>query len=348
MYNRFNRKAPHKRRALELLVVFSVSFAIVVGIAGCTKEEIPVPEDLGHTKAAPASPQVLVSDLGATVGSTVGPDGYLYVTEGSEGKIYRIDPHTGDYETFASGLPAFNPEVGFGGPVDVCFRDGKAYALVTLVGSDEVGIFEIDGNGPGNHKIIAYIGQYNISNPAPGIFVPTGVQYAIETYRKGFLVTDGHMNRVFYVTPDGDISIVRSFGNIVPTGLDVSGNKVYMAEAGPTPHLPEDGKLISFVPASPHNKSVASGAPLLVDVEFGFAHRLYALAQGEWAGEGPGTPAKVGTGSLVQANPDGTFAPIVEELNLPSSLEFIGNTAYIVSLAGEVVTVENVKGNVPF
>ncbi len=341
-------------RRFELPGVCAVFLALLVGLGACTKEEIPLPEDAGHTKAAHAAPSSLVSNLGATVGSTVGPDGYLYVTEGSTGKIIRIDPQSGDHSTFASGLPAFNPLFGFGGPVDVCFRNGKAYALVTLVGpdaggSDMVGIYEIDGNGPGNHAALVDIGQFNIQNPPATSFdFPTGVQYAIESYRNGFLVTDGHMNRVLYVTPDGDVTIVRAFGNIVPTGLDLSGNKIYMAEAGPTPHDPENGKVISFVPASRNTKFVASGAPLLVDVEFGFANRLFALSQGEWEGGFPGAPANAGTGSLVQANPDGTFTTVVEELNLPSSLEFIGNTAYIVSLAGEVLMVENVKSEVPF
>jgi hypothetical protein len=161
-------------------------------------------------------------------------------------------------------------------------------------------------------------------------------------------VTDGHLNRVLYVTLSGDISILRSFDNIVPTGLAISGNKIYMAEAGPTPHNPEDGKLISFVPASPRNKNVASGAPLLVDVEFGFAHRLFALSQGDWNNVGDGTPADPDTGSLVKANPDGTFTTIYYGLDRPTSLEFIGNTAYVVTLTGEVWVVKNVKSEVPF
>ena len=100
-------------------------------------------------------------------------------------------------------------------------------------------------------------------------FVPTGVQYALETYRGGFLVTDGHHNRVLRVTLDGEITEVIAFDDIVPTGLAVSGNTVYMAEAGPVPHLPQDGKVVAFEPKSPTATEVASGARLLVDVEFG-------------------------------------------------------------------------------
>ena len=50
-----------------------------------------------------------------------------------------------------------------------------------------------------------------------------------------------------------------------------------MAEAGPVPHLPENGKVVSFGPKSATATEVASGSPLLVDVEFGRGHTLYAL-----------------------------------------------------------------------
>ena len=72
----------------------------------------------------------------------------------------------------------------------------------------------------------------------------------MERYRGGFLVTDGHHNRVYRVTLDGDVSEFIAFGNIVPTGLEVLGNTIYMAEAGPVPHQPADGKVVAFSPGS--------------------------------------------------------------------------------------------------
>jgi sugar lactone lactonase YvrE len=108
-------------------------------------------------------------------GSTIGPDGALYVTEGAAGRISRVDPLTGEKTTFASGLP-------------------------------------------------------------PAILS--------QTYRGGFLVTDGHHNRVLRVTLDGEVTELIQFDNIVPTGLAVRGNTVYMAEAGPVPHLPQNGKVV--------------------------------------------------------------------------------------------------------
>jgi hypothetical protein len=120
-----------------------------------------------------------------------------------------------------------------------------------------------------------------------------------------------------------------------------------MAEAGPVPHLPQAGKVVAFGPKSPTATEVASGAPLLVDVEFGPRRRLYALSQGDWAGDpktDEGTPAQPNTGTLVEVNRDGTFTVITHGLDRPTSLEFIGNTAYIVTLTGEIWKIDGVSG----
>ncbi len=267
------------------------------------------------------------------------------------GALLRIDPKTGDYTTFASGLPQMIADVGLGGITDVAFIGGTAYALVTLVDDPNLfptgqvnGIYRIDG--PNSYTIIADIGAYNLANPPTGFNfdVSTGVSYAIQTYRGGFLVTDGHLNRVLHVTLDGEITVVRRFNNIVPTGMAVRGNQVYMSQAGPVPHLPENGKVVSFSPNSPSVTSVASGAPLVVDVEFGRGQTLFALSQGDFSGDIEGSPALPNTGSLLRVNADGTFSVIADELDRPTSLEIIGNTAYIVTLGGEIWTIDNIAG----
>jgi hypothetical protein len=43
---------------------------------------------------------------------------------------------------------------------------------------------------------------------------------------------------------------MRAFGNIVPTGLEVFGQRIYMGEAGPIPHLPENGRVVRSRPAA--------------------------------------------------------------------------------------------------
>jgi sugar lactone lactonase YvrE len=290
----------------------------------------------------------LVAGLQGGSGSTVGPDRALYVTESAAGRVTRVDPRTGATTTYASGLP--RRIVGFGGPVDVAFLGRTAYVLVTLVGpdvggSDVVGIYRVDG--PDSFTVVADIGAFSIANPpatsATSPFVPSGVQYALQAYRGGFLVTDGNHNRVLRVTRDGQVTVLRAFGNIVPTGLEVRGRTIYLAQAGPVPHVPEDGKVVAFRPKSTTVREVASGSPLLVDVEFGHGHRLYALSQGNFQPGNPeGSPALPNTGALVKASRDGTFTVVIDRLNQPTSLEFIGKTAYVVTRGGEIWKIKGV------
>jgi hypothetical protein len=298
------------------------------------------------TSAHSGSPRatLLVSGLQGGSGSTVGPDGALYVPEPLAGRISRVDPRTGHRTTFAAGLPAVPGPPG--GAMDIAFIGKTAYVLVTLVGpdvggDDVVGIYRVDGRR--RFTVFADIGEFALANPPnTGFFVPTGVQYAMEPYRGGFLVTDGHHNRVLRVTRGGEISELIAFDNIVPTGLALLGSFVFMSQAGPVPHLPENGRIVAFGPRAHTAIEVASGAPLLVDVEFG--RGLYALSQGHFTPGNPeGSPADPDTGSLVKVNWNGSFSVVTEGLDRPTSLEFIGNTAYVVTLDGEIWKIEDVS-----
>lgn len=164
----------------------------------------------------------------------------------------------------------------------------------------------------------------------------------MEKFRGGLIVSDGHHNRVLQVSQDGDISILRSFDNVVPTGLDVTGRTIYLALSGPAPHLPEDGRIVSFEPGSDDPVEEASGAPLMLDVEFGRGRSLFALSQGQWNGAFPGSPAILNDGALWEVEADGALRLIADGINLPNSVEIIGNDAYVVTLTGDVWRVEDI------
>ena len=289
------------------------------------------------------------SGLGS--GSTIGPDGALYVTDGTAGSVKRIDRHTGAVSVYATGLP--RRVLGIGGAVDVAFLDGHGYALVTMVGGDfvggphigdaVVGIYRLDS---GDHPTpIANIGAWSISHPPTSFRLTTGVQYALAPYRGGFLVTDGHHNRLLQVTLEGAITEVATFANVVPTGLEVQGGRVWVAQAGPVPHVPETGRILALDRSS-EPQVVATGARLLVDVELGPQHQLYALSQGVWDGVMEGSPALPNTGRLTRVTSGGGLAPVTDEaghqlvLDRPTSVEFVGRTAYVVSLSGDVYTID--------
>ena len=324
--------------ATRKLLILSVS------LAAATALTIPSSASATSSKGGNHA-HLLVSGLHGSVGSTVGPDGALYVPESATGSIARINPRTGHVSTFATGLPKRIGDLG--GAMDVAFIHHTAYVLVTLV-SPDVGGTDVDGiyrmDGPHTFTVVADIGAWAIAHPpVPAFVVPSGVQYAMQPYRRGFLVTDGHHNRVLRVTLGGAISEVIAFGDIVPTGLAVRGHKVFMAEAGPVPHLPKNGKVVTFRTHSPTARLVAKGAPLLVDVEFGRG-RLYALSQGYFVPGGPeGSPASPDTGALERVHHDGTMTPVVTGLDRPTSLEFIGGRAYVITLTGEVWVIRHIR-----
>ena len=332
---------------------------LLVGVVALVAMIVPLAASAAPPAGAPGEPE-LVATLagGAASGSAIGPGGALYVPQPAAGEIWRIDPASGEQTLYASGLPRRFSQLPFGGVMDVAFVGSTAYALVSVVGSvfpadlfachpNRVGIYRIDG--PTSSTLVADIGTFACENPPSGFpfVVPMGVQYALETYRGGFLVTDGHHNRVLRVTRDGTITELIHFGDIVPTGLEVSGNTIYLAEAGPVPHLPASGKIVSFEPGSPTASEVAAGAPLLVDVERGRGQTLFALAQGHFSCTDPacaGSPADPDTGSLVRANGNGGFTTVAQALDRPTSLEIVDNTAYVVTLGGEVWKVDDVAG----
>ena len=333
------------RRALTVLMAVAAAVAAAAMPSPASAKE-PAKAPVVHELATFAAPGCVG---GCGSGSTIGPDKALHVTDGPGGRVLRVDPKTGAVTTFASGLPPAIPDVGIGGAIDVAFVGHTAYVLVTLVGpafgqNDVVGgIYRIQRDG--SATAIADIGAWSIAHPpATDFFVASGVQYALQEFRGELLVTDGHHNRMLRVTRGGDISQMIAFGNIVPTGLDVHGTTIYMGQAGPIPHLPQDGKVVKFTPTSAATE-VASGASLIVDVEFGSCRQLYALSQGIWdlppIPENEGAPASPDTGRLVRVRKDGSFTPVAEGLDRPTSLEFSRRTAFAITLTGKVIRIDN-------
>ncbi len=191
-----------KKFIINSRIFLLLAFCFAVVVSGCKKGDFP---------GVPGPPKLLVSGLKELQGSTVGPGNALYVTAPLDGTIWRVNPKTGAFTPFTTGLPKRNPDPYFqgAGVVDVAFLGHTAYALVTGVGSDLgendiVGIYRVDG--PNSNTIMVDIGAWSIDHPpVPDFFVPTGFQYAFEPYKDGFIVNDGHHNRVLYVTLDGNI-----------------------------------------------------------------------------------------------------------------------------------------------
>lgn len=315
--------------------------ALVLPVAVAVLLSTPTTALAGGGGGGAAEPEQLASGLDGGSGSTIGPDGALYVAEPAAGEVSRIDLRTGEVEVVADCLPQRAIE-DVAGAMDVAFIGSTMYALTAVVGPDVggmgvTGIYRVHEN---SCDVVADIGQWSIDNPPPpgfDYFVASGVPYAMEPYRDGFLVTDGHLNRVLRVGLDGGIDVVLQLGNVVPTGLDVGEERVLMALAGPVPHRPEDGQVVSFSVRCPEPELRAAGGPLLVDVERG-ERGLYALAQGDFPEDAePGAPALPDTGRLLRADGHGGFDVLAGGLDRPTSLEVVHGRAYVVTLDGEVL-----------
>lgn len=328
----------HMRKRLGLAAV--VFAAIWIGTAAAS------------AGAAPSAPHLLFGGLPAGSGSTIGPDGALYANDPVNGTIVRVDPATGASSTYADCLPKrLVPVLGFSGEMDVAFIGGTAYVLVTVVsdpllgGTDADGIYRIDG--PHSCSLVADIGTWSATHQPNGrgfdYVLVTGVQFAMQPWRGGFLVTDGHHNRVLRVGLDGSISELKGFGDVVPTGLAVHGNTIYLAEAGPiVGDGPEIGKIVSIDPRSGSVSDVAASGPLMVDVEQGRGQTLFGLAQGIHSNTTAGTEADPNTGELLRADGNGGFSTVATGLDRPTSLEIVGNNAYIVTITGQIWEIDNI------
>lgn len=330
--------------AVALAMAFALAAPGVPAEAGGRSGRLHVTEFATYTEGP------CTDDICGT-GSTIGPDGDLYVTDSDEGRVRRIDLPSGTVTTYIDGLPKAIPGVIGGGVADIVFRGRTAYLLVTGVGeffggSAVEGIYRVDRiRGQRRATPIVDLGTWSRQNPpaSPSWVVPTGFTYAMEKYRNGFLVTDAHHNRVLRVRLGGRISVVHDFAaDVVPTGLERVGRDILVGLAGPVPHTPSTGKVVA-VGRNGSVEPVAAGAPLLVDVEVGSRRALYALAQGYWPyGDEPGKegfPAAPNTGLLMRADDQGQFRAVVSGLDRPTTFELVGDTAYVVTLTGKVLRV---------
>ena len=168
-------------------------FIVAAGLA-CA---VVAPPASAHDRQGPVVTKL--TEFGSddfVTGSTIGPGGALYVTDGVAGAVLRIDSRSGAVTLFADGLPPSFPRVrhwrtsrcrvrGWHG---VCARDPVSGKLgEEPFGDPEAknGLYRIERDG--SNTLIADLGQWSVDNPPePACFVDTGVHFALETYRDGF------------------------------------------------------------------------------------------------------------------------------------------------------------------
>ena len=227
--------------------------------------------------AAPPSPAPtttqLLTGLEGGSGSTVGPGGALYVTESAAGRISRVDPRTGEITTFASGCrsrssasAAATTSRSSAGPrtrwSPLSAPTSAAATLSASTGWTAPKLHRHRGHRRVRLEQSARSVRHPNRTPVRAGDLPRRVLGHGWAPQPG---VPGHARRRRHE--------LIAFGNIVPTGLETRGNTVYMAEAGPVPHDPEDGKVVSFSrghpaprrwPPVPHSSSTWSLAAVAI------------------------------------------------------------------------------------
>jgi hypothetical protein len=244
--------------------------------------------------------------------------------------------------------------------MDVVFIGHRAYVQVTLAGADVgvpdavMGIYRLKRDG--TFSVFADLGTWSAAHPPadPDWFLSQGVQYSLEVWRNGFVVADAHLARLIRVDLRGRISELMAFDSTdsVPTGLEAANGKVFVATAGPIPHLPSTSEINEVQRDGSVNvvgewgADYAGNRGLIVDVEQGPSHRLYGLLQGYWdlepIPENEGKPAAPNTGEIVAVGADGTFETVVSGLDRPTSLELVGHLGFVVTLTGTILRIDPV------
>ncbi len=330
------------------------SYPFAFGAALVVAAVVAATPATAHPRSGPSVRVLNTTALhGAGAGSTIGPDGAIYVPNSIDGTLVRIDPKSGAERTVGHGLPL--PNGGFGAS-DAAFIGRTAYVLVTLAGADigqdaVMGIYRLEKDG--TFSVFADIGSWAVAHPPvdPDFFLPEGVQYSMEVWRDGFLVTDAHLAKVYRVDRHGTVSDLVAFDatDAVPLGLEVSDGDVYLSTGGPIPHLPSTAKINeirrdgSVEPIAGWGSDYTGNRGLPIDVEAGRKGRLYGLLQGHWdlpaIPDNEGFPAAHDTGEIVAVN-HGEFRTVVAGLDQPTSLEIVGKTAFVVTLSGTVLRID--------
>lgn len=299
----------------------------------------------GHDHdAAPPEPTAgrkIATGLEGSFGATIGPDGALYVAESGKGAIARIDPDTGKKTYVAEGFPASEE----GGLTDVAFLGDELYALTSGVDPDAVvGVYRIGAKG--KPEVVADLGAFSKKHPVGFADAgPTGNPFSLEALNSvELLVVDSNHNRLLIVNRlTGEISQLAQYNNIVPTGTSAADNVLYVSQIGAFPHADADGRVWAVTLPEGDTSLVASGVPFIIDVEKGPSSRLYALSFGTQPDEPEGPPADPFSGKLLLVNDNGTFTVLVANLTMPTSLDISGDTAFITTLGGDVLRIENIS-----
>jgi hypothetical protein len=320
---------------------------------------------------ATAEVSVYASGLNNPRGLTFGPDGSLYVAEGGLGggltttpaecdqvpapvgpysggftaRISKIDA-TGVRTTVADGLPSSQTSPAGGslvsGVADVKFVGDQLYALEAAAGCSH-GLIGTDNellrvNGDGSTTLVADLSafqrQHPVSVPDLEDFEPDGTWYSMVAVRGDLYAVEPNHSEIDRIDPQSgaisrlvDMSSEPWWG---PTTIAYHGN-FFVGNLGGFPVAPGTQQVRKLTPSGTFT-TWADGLSTVLGLTFDTHDRMYGLES--MTAPGFPSPAQLGTGKIVQIDPDGRQTVIATGLSFPSAITTGPDGALYVSNLG--------------
>jgi len=362
-----------KRAAFILLAVAAMA-ATTRAVVARTTSALPPLEGVS----------VVASGLNNPRGLTFGPDGALYVAEGGTGgsaqtssldceqvpfpvgpysggftaRISRIDAN-GVRTTVADRLPSSQTGVALGslmsGVADVAFVDGQLYALEAgagcshgLLGTNNE-VLRVNANGSTTPivNLSAFQKAHPVAHPEPDDFEPDGTWYSMVAVRGDLYAVEPNHGEIARIDPVARtitrvIDVSASQGHIVPTTIAYKGN-FFFGNLNTFPILPGSASIYKVTPSG-QIVTWKTDFTTVLGLVIGNSDRMYALESMTAAGF-PG-PQEVGTGRVVQIDPDGTQTVIATGFSFPTAMTmgpdgalYVSNLGFAGPGAGQIVRV---------